>query len=221
MTAAEMLQKVDHTQLKAFATWEDIKKLCEEAIAYHTASVCIPPCYIKRVHETYGEKINIGTVVGFPLGYSVTKAKVAEVEQALEDGCNEIDMVINISDVKNGLYDKVEEEIRTLKQACGPHILKVIIETCYLTREEKIAMCKAVTNAGADYIKTSTGFGTDGATKEDIQLFKENIGPKVKMKAAGGVSTVEDLEMFIGLGCDRIGTSRAVGLLKGEVTEGY
>lgn len=221
MTAAEMLQKVDHTQLKAFATWEDIKKLCEEAIAYHTASVCIPPCYIKRVHETYGEKINICTVVGFPLGYSVTKAKVAEVEQALEDGCNEIDMVINISDVKNGLYDKVEEEIRTLKQACGPHILKVIIETCYLTREEKVAMCKAVTNAGADYIKTSTGFGTDGATKEDIQLFKENIGPKVKMKAAGGVSTVEDLEMFIGLGCDRIGTSRAVGLLKGEVTEGY
>lgn len=221
MTAAEMLQKVDHTQLKAFATWEDIKKLCEEAIAYHTASVCIPPCYIKRVHETYGEKINICTVVGFPLGYSVTKAKVAEVEQALEDGCNEIDMVVNISDVKNGLYDKVEEEIRTLKQACGPHILKVIIETCYLTREEKIAMCKAVTNAGADYIKTSTGFGTDGATKEDIQLFKENIGPKVKMKAAGGVSTVEDLEMFIGLGCDRIGTSRAVGLLKGEVTEGY
>ena len=221
MTAAEMLQKVDHTQLKAFATWEDIKKLCEEAIAYHTASVCIPPCYIKRVHETYGEKINICTVVGFPLGYSVTKAKVAEVEQALEDGCNEIDMVINISDVKNGLYDKVEEEIRTLKQACGPHILKVIIETCYLTREEKIAMCKAVTNAGANYIKTSTGFGTDGATKEDIQLFKENIGPKVKMKAAGGVSTVEDLEMFIGLGCDRIGTSRAVGLLKGEVTEGY
>lgn len=221
MTAAEMLQKVDHTQLKAFATWEDIKKLCEEAIAYHTASVCIPPCYIKRVHETYGEKINICTVVGFPLGYSVTKAKVAEVEQALEDGCNEIDMVINISDVKNGLYDKVEEEIRTLKQACGPHILKVIIETCYLTREEKIAMCKAVTNAGADYIKTSTGFGTDGATKEDIQLFRENIGPNVKMKAAGGVSTVEDLEMFIGLGCDRIGTSRAVGLLKGEVTEGY
>ena len=221
MTAAEMLQKVDHTQLKAFATWEDIKKLCEEAIAYHTASVCIPPCYIKRVHETYGEKINICTVVGFPLGYSVTKAKVAEVEQALEDGCNEIDMVINISDVKNGLYDKVEEEIRTLKQACGPHILKVIIETCYLTREEKIAMCKAVTNAGADYIKTSTGFGTDGATKEDIQLFRENIGPNVKMKAAGGGSTVEDLEMFIGLGCDRIGTSRAVGLLKGEVTEGY
>lgn len=221
MTAAEMLKKVDHTQLKAFATWEDIKVLCEEAITYQTASVCVPPAYIKRIHDTYGEKINICTVVGFPLGYSVTEAKVAEVQKALADGCNEIDMVVNISDVKNGLFDKVEEEIRTLKQACGDHILKVIIETCYLTEEEKIAMCKAVTGAGADYIKTSTGFGTDGATKEDILLFKEHIGPNVKMKAAGGVSTLEDLEMFIELGCDRIGTSRAVGLLKGEVTQGY
>jgi len=221
MTAKEMLSKVDHTQLKAFATWEDIEKLCEEALEYGCASVCVPPVYIKRIHDTYGEKINICTVVGFPLGYSVTAAKLAEVEQALADGCNEIDMVINVSDVKNGLYDKVEEEIRTLKAACGNHILKVIIETCYLTEKEKIAMCKAVTNAGADYIKTSTGFGTDGAIKADIELFKQHIGPNVKMKAAGGVSTVEDLEMFINLGCDRIGTSRAVGLLKGEVTEGY
>lgn len=221
MNAKEMLQKVDHTQLKAFATWEDIQVLCEEAIAYQTASVCVPPCYIKRIHDTYGEKINICTVVGFPLGYSVTQAKVAEVEQALKDGCNEIDMVVNISDVKNGLFDKVEEEICTLKAACGEHILKVIIETCYLTEAEKIALCKAVTNAGADYIKTSTGFGTDGATKADIELFKKHIGPNVKMKAAGGVSTVEDLEMFINLGCDRIGTSRAVGLLKGEETQGY
>lgn len=221
MTAKEMLRKVDHTQLKAFATWEDIQKLCEEAIAYDTASVCIPPSYIARVHETYGEKINICTVVGFPLGYSVTAAKVAEVEQALRDGCGEIDMVVNIGDVKNGRFDLVEEEIRTLKKACGDHILKVIIETCYLTEEEKIAMCHAVTNAGADFIKTSTGFGTDGATREDIELFKKHIGPKVRMKAAGGVSTVEDLEMFIGLGCDRIGTSRAVGLLRGEMTEGY
>lgn len=221
MNAKEMLQKVDHTQLKAFATWEDIQALCEEAIAYQTASVCVPPCYIKRIHDTYGEKINICTVVGFPLGYSVTQAKVAEVEQALKDGCNEIDMVVNISDVKNGLFDKVEEEIRTLKAACGEHILKVIIETCYLTEAEKIALCKAVTSAGADYIKTSTGFGTDGATKADIELFKKHIGPNVKMKAAGGVSTVEDLEMFINLGCDRIGTSRAVGLLKGEETQGY
>lgn len=221
MTAKEMLSKVDHTQLKAFATWEDIVKLCEEAIEYGCASVCVPPTYIKRIHDTYGEKVNICTVVGFPLGYSVTEAKVAEVKQALADGCNEIDMVINVSDVKNGLFDKVEEEIRTLKAACGEHILKVIIETCYLTEEEKIAMCKAVTNAGADFIKTSTGFGTDGATKEDIELFKKHIGPKVKMKAAGGVSTVGDLEMFINLGCERIGTSRAVGLLKGEMTEGY
>ena len=221
MTAKEMLSRVDHTQLKAFATWEDIVTLCEEAITYNTASVCVPPTYIKRIHDTYGEKINICTVVGFPLGYSVTEAKKAEIVQALADGCNEIDMVVNISDVKNGLFNKVEEEIRQLKAACGEHILKVIIETCYLTEEEKIAMCKAVTNAGADYIKTSTGFGTDGATKEDIELFQKHIGPNVKMKAAGGVSTLEDLEMFIGLGCDRIGTSRAVGLCKGELTEGY
>lgn len=221
MEAQEILKKVDHTQLKAFATWEDIVKLCDEAVKYHTASVCVPPAYIKRIHDTYGEQINICTVVGFPLGYSVTEAKVAEVDQALKDGCNEIDMVVNISDVKNGLFDKVEEEIRTLKAACGGHILKVIIETCYLTEEEKIAMCRAVANAGADYIKTSTGFGTGGATREDVELFKKHIGPGVRIKAAGGVSSLEDLEMFIDLGCDRIGTSRAVGLLKGELTEGY
>ena len=221
MTREEMLSKVDHTQLKAFATWEDIVKLCDEAVEYKTASVCVPPAYIKRIHDTYGEKVNICTVVGFPLGYSVTEAKVAEVKQALADGCNEIDMVVNISDVKNGLFEKVEQEIRILKETCGEHILKVIIETCYLTEEEKIAMCKAVTNAGADYIKTSTGFGTDGATVEDIELFKKHIGSNVKMKAAGGVSTLEDLEKFIALGCDRIGTSRAVGLCKGMETSGY
>ncbi len=221
MTTQEMLRHVDHTQLKAFATWEDIVNLCDEAVEFQTASVCVPPTYIKRIHETYGEKVNICTVVGFPLGYSVTGAKVAEVEQALKDGCNEIDMVVNISDVKNGLFDKVEEEIRTLKKACGSHILKVIVETCYLTEEEKIAMCKAVTNAGADFIKTSTGFGTDGATGEDVELFKKYIGPNVKIKAAGGVSTLEDLKMFLELGCERIGTSRAVGLCKGQATSGY
>ena len=221
MNAQKILEKVDHTQLKPFATWEDIVKLCDEAVQYHTASVCVPPAYIKRIHDAYGEQVNICTVVGFPLGYSVTAAKAAEVEQALADGCNEIDMVVNISDVKNGLYDKVEEEIRTLKEICGKHILKVIIETCYLTEEEKIAMCKAVTNAGADYIKTSTGFGTGGATKEDVELFKKHIGPQVKIKAAGGISDLKDLKMFVELGCDRIGTSRAVGLLKGELTEGY
>lgn len=214
MTAAEMLQKVDHTQLKPYATWEDIQKLCEEAIEFGTASVCVPPSYIKKIHDTYGDKVNICTVVGFPLGYSVTEVKIAETRRALLDGCNEIDMVINIGDVKNGDYDKVEQEIAALKKVCGDHILKVIIETCYLTEKEKIAMCQAVTNAGADYIKTSTGFGTGGATREDIELFKAHIGPNVKIKAAGGVSSVEDLEMFINLGCDRVGTSRAVGLLK-------
>ena len=221
MTDNEILKHIDHTQLKAFAKWEDIEKLCDEAVEYQTASVCIPPTYIKRVHDKYQDKINICTVVGFPLGYSVTSAKVAEVEQALKDGCNEIDMVVNISDVKNGDYDKAEEEIRTLKKACGNHILKVIIETCYLTEDEKIAMCKAVTNAGADYIKTSTGFGTGGATIEDIRLFKEHIGPNVKMKAAGGVKSKDDLIMFLEAGCDRIGTSSAVGLLKGEQAKGY
>ena len=210
MTAKEMLGKVDHTQLKAFATWEDIQKLCDEAIQYHTASVCVPPCYIKRIHDTYGDKINICTVVGFPLGYSVTEAKVAEVRKALEDGCNEIDMVVNISDVKNGLLDKVEEEIRTLKKECGHHILKVIIETCYLTEEEKIAMCKAVTNAGADFIKTSTGFSTGGATADDVRLLRTCCPPHVKVKAAGGIASLADAEEFIRLGADRLGTSRIV-----------
>lgn len=209
-----LLNYVDHTQLKAFATWEDIQKLCEEAITYQTASVCIPPCYVKRVHDRYGEKINICTVVGFPLGYSVTEAKVAEVRQAIKDGVNEIDMVINISDVKNGDMQAVENEIRILKKEAGDKILKVIIETCYLTEEEKIALCKAVTNAKADYIKTSTGFGTGGATLEDIRLFREHIGPDVKMKAAGGVKTVEDLQNFVDEGCSRIGTSSAVKLMK-------
>lgn len=221
MTKQEMLSHVDHTQLKAFATWEDMKKLCEEALAHKTASVCVPPCYIKRIHDTYGEQINICTVVGFPLGYSVTAAKQAEIAEALKDGANEIDMVVNISDVKNGLFEKVEEEIRTLKKACGEHILKVIIETCYLTEEEKKAMCKAVTQAGADYIKTSTGFGTGGATIEDIRLFKENIGAGVKMKAAGGVKNAADLENFLKEGCERIGTSSAVSILEGEEAQGY
>lgn len=221
MNTSEILSHVDHTLLKAFATWEDIQKLCEEAMEYHTASVCVPPSYIKRIHDTYGEKINICTVVGFPLGYSTTKAKVAETVQAIEDGASEVDMVINIADVKNGDFDKVTEEIRSLKQAAGDKILKVIIETCYLTEEEKIAMCKAVTEAGADYIKTSTGFGTGGATMEDILLFKKFIGPHVKMKAAGGVKSVEDMEAFLEAGCDRIGTSSAIFLIKGQSVKGY
>lgn len=214
MDKKAILQCVDHTQLQAYATWEDIVKLCDEAIANETASVCVPPTYIRRIRETYGDKINICTVIGFPLGYSVTEAKAEETRQAIRDGAKEIDMVINISHVKNGMYAEVEDEIRILKEICGERILKVIIETCYLTEEEKIAMCKAVTNAGADYIKTSTGFGTGGATIDDVRLFKKYIGKNVKIKAAGGISTVEDLEAFMKEGCDRIGTSRAVGLLK-------
>ena len=221
MDKKEILKHIDHTLLKAVATWEDIKVLCDEAIKYETASVCVPACYISRIHETYGDKINICTVVGFPLGYSVTEAKILETRKAIEEGANEIDLVINISDVKNGDFEKVTKEIAVLKEACGDKILKVIIETCYLTEEEKIAMCKAVTEAGADYIKTSTGFGTAGATIEDIRLFKKYIGPNVKMKAAGGVKTIADLEMFINEGCDRIGTSSAVNMLKGEEVTGY
>lgn len=221
MTNEEILRHIDHTQLKAFATWEDITALCEEAIEYHTASICVPPAYVKRIHDTYKDKINICTVIGFPLGYSVTAAKEAEAKEAVKDGAGEIDMVVNISDVKNGLFDKVEEEIRTIKKACGYHILKVIIETCYLTEEEKVALCKAVTAAGADYIKTSTGFGTGGATLSDVRLFKAHIGKDVKIKAAGGVKTREDLEAFLKEGCDRIGTSSAVAILKGGKAENY
>lgn len=215
MDKTKIYKHVDHTQLKPFATWEDIEKLCDEAIKFQTASVCIPPCYIKRVHNKYGDRLTICTVVGFPLGYSVTAAKLAEVQQALEDGAEEIDMVVNIADVKNGDFDKVEQEIITCKKECKNKILKVIIETCYLTEKEKIALCEAVTNAGADYIKTSTGFGTAGATKEDIKLFKEHIGEAVRMKAAGGVRTREDMEVFLELGCERIGTSSAISILEG------
>ena len=221
MNTAEILKHVDHTLLKPIATWEDIQKICDESIEYNTASICIPSCYISRINEKYGDKVNICTVVGFPLGYSTTEAKVLEAKQAIENGANEIDMVINISDVKNGDYDKVTAEIKALKEAVGDKILKVIIETCFLTGEEKIAMCKSVTDAKADYIKTSTGFGTAGATIEDIRLFKKHIGPNVKMKAAGGVKTIADLEMFINEGCDRIGTSSAVNMLKGEEVTGY
>lgn len=220
MTPLEMLHYVDHTQLKAFATWSDIDTLCREALEYQTASVCIPPAYISRVHKAYPD-LNICTVVGFPLGYSVTEAKAAETKKALEDGANEIDMVINISDAKNHDFEKITEEIRTLKAATGDKILKVIIETCYLTTDEKIALCKCVTDAGADFIKTSTGFGTNGATMEDVLLFKEHIGPDVKIKAAGGVKSVADLEAFIEAGCSRIGSSSCIKLVKGMEAQGY
>ena len=221
MNTAEILKHVDHTLLKPVATWEDIQKICDESIEYNTASICIPACYISRINEKYGDKVNICTVVGFPVGYSTTEAKVLEAKQAIENGANEVDMVINISDVKNGDYDKVTAEIKAIKEAVGDKILKVIIETCFLTEEEKIAMCKCVTDAKADYIKTSTGFGTACATIEDIKLFKEHIGENVKIKAAGGVKTVEDLEMFINEGCERIGTSSAINLIKGKEAQGY
>ena len=212
MDKKEILKHVDHTVLKAFTTWEDIKKLCDEAVELQTASVCVPPSYIKRIHDTYGDKINICTVIGFPLGYSVTASKVCEAKEAIKDGANEIDMVINIGDVKNGEYDKVLNEVKALREACEGKILKVIIEACYLTEEEKIKMCEIVTEAKADYIKTSTGFGTGGATMEDILLFKEHIGPDVKMKAAGGIRTKEDMEAYLNAGCERIGTSGASNL---------
>lgn len=212
MDNKEILSHIDHTLLKAYSTWDSIKEICEDAIKYETASVCIPQTYIERIKENYPD-LNICTVIGFPLGYNLTESKIVEAKEAINKGANEIDMVVNIPDVKNGDFGKVEEEIREIKKACGDKILKVIIETCYLTKEEKIAMCEAVTNAGADYIKTSTGFGTDGAKMEDILLFKDHIGENVKIKAAGGVKTKEDLINFIEAGCDRIGTSSAVKML--------
>ena len=219
MEKQEILSHIDHTLLKATASWEEIKVICETALAHRTASVCIPPSYVKRARRTYPE-LNVCTVVGFPLGYSCTGAKAAEVREAVADA-NEVDMVINLGDVKNGDFDAVTEEIRTLKEAAGDKILKVIIETCYLTQEEKIRICRCVTEGGADFIKTSTGFGTAGAKIEDIRLFKEHIGPGVKIKAAGGVKTVADLEMFLSEGCERIGTSSAVNLLAGHEAGNY
>lgn len=208
-----LYQYVDHTALKACTTWEEIRKLCREALEYGMASVCIPSSYVGRAHEAFPE-LTICTVVGFPLGNANTAGKIAETRQALADGASEIDMVINIGMVKNGEYEAVTEEIRQLKEAVGERILKVIIETCYLTEAEKIAMCRAVTEAGADYIKTSTGFGTGGASVEDVRLMKAHIGPEVKIKAAGGIRTREEMEAYLAAGCSRIGTSGAISMLQ-------
>ena len=210
MNNNELFTHVDHTLLKAFATWDQIKKLCDEAIEKKAASVCIPPCYVKKVNDFYGNQINICTVVGFPLGYETTEGKVADTIKCLEDGANEIDMVINICEVKNGNYDYVAKEIRALREATKGHVLKVIIETCYLEEDEKKELCRIVTEEKADYIKTSTGFGTAGATIEDIRLFKENIGPEVKIKAAGGIRSIEDATAYMNEGCDRIGASAVI-----------
>lgn len=212
MTNEEMLTYVDHTLLKPTATWNQIKTLCEEAIKYHTASVCIPCSFISRAHEAFPE-LNLCTVVGFPLGYSTTASKLFETREALHNGASEIDMVVNLGDVKEGNFDKVTQEIRELKKACGDKILKIIIETCYLTEEEKIELCHCVTDGGADFIKTSTGFGSAGATFDDIKLFREHIGPGVKIKAAGGIRTYEDIVTYIELGCDRLGCSAAIKVL--------
>lgn len=211
---------IDHTLLKPTATKEQIKQLCLEAEQYGTASVCIPPAYVKWVRKQF-PRLNICTVIGFPLGYNTAEIKAAEAADAVKNGADEIDMVINLGLVKDGLFEQALEEIRGVRKACEGKILKVIIETCYLTQEEKIKLCQIVTESGADFIKTSTGFGTGGAVIEDIELFKAHIGANVKMKAAGGVKTKADLEAFIKAGCQRIGTSSAVKLLNGEQNEGY
>lgn len=214
MRIEEILGYVDHTLLSQTASWEEIRRLCDEAMEYRTASVCIPPAYVRRAKEYVGDKMNVCTVIGFPNGYNTAEIKVAEAEDAVKNGADEVDMVINLGWVKDGLYDLVEEEIRAVKKAARGRILKVIIETCFLTDEEKIQLCGAVTRAGADYIKTSTGFGGAGAAFDDIRLFAEHVGSGVKIKAAGGISSLEDAERFLKLGADRLGTSRIVKLAK-------
>ncbi len=221
MDKNEVLKHVDHTLLLQASTWDEIRQICDDAVKYRTASVCIPPCYVKQAYDYMEGKIPVCTVIGFPNGNMTTKTKEFETKDAIENGASEIDMVINVGWLRGKKYDLVEEEIRTLKKACGERILKVIIETCLLTEEEKIKMCQIVTNAGADYIKTSTGFSSGGATFEDIKLFAEHVGPNVKIKAAGGISSMEDAEKFISLGADRLGTSRIVKIIKGEEAAGY
>ena len=218
MQAAEILAAVDHTLLKQTATWAEIQRICEEAKRYHTATVMVPSCFIARIKQTYGEAVKAATVVGFPNGNCSTAAKLAETAQALADGAAEIDMVINVGALKSGDTKYVTDEIRALKALCGERILKVIVETCFLTEAEKIAACKCVTEGGADFIKTSTGFGTAGATLADIRLFKEHIGPQVQMKAAGGIHSREEMEAFLAAGCTRLGASGAVKVLKGELS---
>lgn len=214
MNKQEILSKVDHTLLKQTATWEQIMKICDEGMENKTASVCIPPCFVKRAKEYVGEKVAVCTVIGFPNGNMTTTAKVFETKDAVENGADEIDMVINIGDVKAGDYDKVLVEIKEIKEACCGKILKVIIETCLLTEEEKIKMCEVVSQSGAEYIKTSTGFSTSGATFEDVKLMKTHVDSHVKVKAAGGINSVADAEQFIALGADRLGTSRLIALLE-------
>lgn len=222
MEQSKIVGTVDHTLLKQVSTWEQIKVICDDAMQYHTASVCIPASYVKQAKEYVKDAMRVCTVIGFPNGYSTTAVKVFETQDAVQNGADEIDMVINIGWVKDGLYEQVEDEIKKIKQTCGGRILKVIIETCLLTEEEKIRMCEVVTSSGADYIKTSTGFSTNGATFDDVALFAKHIGPNVKIKAAGGIASMDDAERFISLGASRLGTSRIIQIIKNEaITEKY
>lgn len=221
MDYKKILSKTDHTLLAPTATWPQIQKICEEGARYHTASVCIPASYVARASRYVQGRVPVCTVIGFPNGYDTTAAKAFEARDAVQNGADEVDMVINLGYVKDGMYDSVLDEIRQVRKACGDHILKVIVEACLLNREEKIKMCETVTESGADFIKTSTGFSTGGATFGDVRLFREHIGEKVRIKAAGGIRTLEDAEKFLSLGADRLGTSRIVGLVqKQEALEG-
>ena len=216
MDIMDILAKCDHTNLSVTATWQDIKALIDDGIKYQTASVCIQPCFVKDAKKYAGDNLAICTVIGFPNGYNTKEVKVFETADAVKNGADEIDMVINIGDLKAKFYDKIQDEITAVKSVCGDKILKVIIETCLLTEEEKIKMCEIVTAAQADYIKTSTGFSTAGATREDVKIFSEHVGENVKIKAAGGISSIQDAEDFVALGADRLGTSKIVKIVKEE-----
>lgn len=221
MDVKDILGKVDHTLLDVTATWDDIKNLCDDAMKYQTASVCIPSAYVREAANYVEGKIAICTVIGFPNGYSTQAVKVFEATDAITNGASEIDMVINVGFLKSGRYEEVCDEIRAIKNACGSRVLKVIVETCLLTQEEKVKVCELVTKVGADYIKTSTGFSKAGATKEDVSLFAQNIGQNVKIKAAGGIRSLDDAKAFIDLGADRLGTSAIVKIVKGQEVLGY
>lgn len=214
MDIKDILSKVDHTLLNPKATWEEIKNICDDGMKYCTASVCIPPSFVKRAKEYVGENLKICTVIGFPNGYNTTDVKIFETENALKNGADEIDMVVNLGDLMDKNYDNILSEITKIKAVCGTKILKVIIETCLLNEEQKIKMCEIVTKSGADFIKISTGFSTGGATFEDIELFAKYVGKNIKIKAAGGISSIADAEKFISLGADRLGTSRIVKIVK-------
>ncbi|MEF2955466.1 MAG: deoxyribose-phosphate aldolase [Blautia sp.] len=217
MEKREILKRLDHTLLKQTATWEQVQALCEEGMEYEVASVCIPPCYVKKAKDYVKERLKICTVIGFPNGNMTTAAKVFETEDAVKNGADEIDMVINLGMVKEQNYEGVLAEIQEIKQACHGKLLKVIIETCLLTEEEKMKLCQVVSKSGADYIKTSTGFSTGGATFGDVELMRKHVGKGIKVKAAGGIASVEDAEKFIALGADRLGTSRLISLLEKKV----